>query len=173
MRFALFLHDFSPPAQSPFPSWLENNNASKRCQQSHCCASSFMPAAFIWSPLSSTATRDARKKWALILHQFEPSLKKYFRHQHIRSLVQSFLSFLVSYCFSLFEKKLPQMSAMIRKCFFFPPKTTRLKDVLQCQMSWKVLLTVEVVRNNLCIFVWPSVQAYRSHSERFQTAGVV
>lgn len=108
---------FPPLAQSPFPSWLENNNASKRCQQSHCCAS-FMPAAFIWSSLSSAATRDARKKWALILHQFEPSLKKYFPHQNIRSLVLLFLSFLVSYCFSLFDKKLPQMSAMIHKCFF-------------------------------------------------------
>lgn len=106
--------------------------------------------------------------WAFFEEILSPS-KRSFPCSVISRLSSSLLFFTV------WQKVTANVSNDSQVFFFFftLPKTTRLKDVLQCQMSWKVLLTVEVVRNNLCIFVWPSVQAYRSRGERFQTAGVV
>lgn len=172
MRFALFLHDFSPPGTVSFSILAWKQQCLKEMPTITLLCVLLYASSFHLIP----SIKRSNKRRSQEMSSNTPSIWAFFeeilspsKHSFPCSVISQLSSFLLF--FTVWQKVTANVSNDSQVFFF--PKTTRLKDVLLCQMSWKVLLTVEVVRNNLCVFVGPSVQAYRSHSERFQTVGVV
>lgn len=128
---------------------------------------SFMPADFIWSPLTSTNSRHSDESCLEEMSSHTLSIwvpfeeKKNFFHQN-KSLTFPFRDFLALHFLTVIQLFVWQepYHKCLRVFHGISPKTIQLKCVLQSLMFWKsrrILTLHKVVQTILYCFSWDSI----------------